>query len=367
MLYNPFVYERKRAILNNRDIDPDISYFNTELTNNCTYLLVDEFNDILDKRCMPTEKLGRFSLVHINCRSLLCNYDEFLDFTCSVNNVFDVICTSETWLTESTDDLINLTGYTFIGRNRRDKRGGGVGVYIKNELKFKVRPDIISTNDSCELIAAEIINEHARNIIVISTYRCPGTDIHDLIDTINNICSTLKNENKFIYWAGDFNIDLLNSDNHKATGDFLCTMMSHALYPAITKPTRITEFSATIIDNVFCNAQTANSFTGILYKNISDHLPIFIISDTEIKRTTEARSVQTREMGANNILNLQKKLQDFDWSSVDSFNDASLAYEHFLSIFKRIFDECCPVRIKKIKHHLKKTMDDTCLVEIKPN
>ena len=84
------------------------------------------------------------------------------------------------------------------------------------------------------------------------------------------------------------------------------------------------------------------------------HLPIFIISDTEIKRTTEARSVQTREMGANNILNLQKKLQDFDWSSVNSFNDASLAYEHFLSIFKRIFDECCPVRIKKIKHHFRK-------------
>ena len=131
-------------------------------------------------------------------------------------------------------------------------------------------------------------------LIVISTYRRPGTDIHDLIDTINNICSALKNENKFIYWAGDFNIDLFNSDNHKATGDFLCTMMSHALHPAITKPTRITEFSATIIDNVFCNAP-ADSFPGILYKNISDHLPIFVINDTEIKRTKEAQSVQTRE------------------------------------------------------------------------
>ena len=56
-------------------------------------------------------------------------------------------------------------------------------------------------------------------------------------------------------------------------------------------------------------------------------------------------------MGANNILNLQKKLQDFDWSCIGSFIDASSAYEHFLDIFKRMFEECCPVRMKKIKYN----------------
>ena len=38
LVYNPFVCDRKRAILNNRDIDPDINYFNsTETAANCTY------------------------------------------------------------------------------------------------------------------------------------------------------------------------------------------------------------------------------------------------------------------------------------------------------------------------------------------
>ena len=70
-------------------------------------------------------------------------------------------------------------------------------------------------------------------------------------DSVNHICSQVMNENKFIYWAGDFNINLLNADSHKATGAFLHTMMSNGFYPVITKPTRINDLSATLIDNIY--------------------------------------------------------------------------------------------------------------------
>ena len=63
-----------------------------------------------------------------------------------------------------------------------------------------------------------------------------------LRELINTICSNLEAENKLVYWAGDFNINILNADDHKATGYFLHTMMSNSFYPAITKPTRIIEF-----------------------------------------------------------------------------------------------------------------------------
>ena len=137
-------------------------------------------------------------------------------------------------------------------------------MYIKNTLKFKVRNDIVSDNENCEIMATEIINYHSKNIIVISLYRRPGTDIDSFNGLIDNICSNLKAENKFVFWAGDFNINILNTGSHKATDEFVNIMMSNSFYPAITKPTRITEFSATIIDNIFCNIP-ANSFTGIMY------------------------------------------------------------------------------------------------------
>ena len=154
--------------------------------------------------------------------------------------------------------------------------------------------------------------------------------------------------------SGDFNINLLNADSHVATGDFLHTMMSSGFYPAITKPTGINDFSATLIDNIYCNAP-ANSLTGIVYRNISEHLPIFIINDTKIKRIKETRSIESRDMGEQNILKLQEKLQNFDWSFINSLHDVDIAYNQFLQAFKNIFDECCPVKIKNIKNNFKKS------------
>ena len=52
--------------------------------------------------------------------------------------------------------------------------------------------------------------------------------------------------------SGDFNIDFLNKDCNKSTS-FLNTSYSPSLLPIISKPTRITDNSATLIDNLFNN------------------------------------------------------------------------------------------------------------------
>ena len=52
---------------------------------------------------------------------------------------------------------------------------------------------------------------------------------------------------------GDFNIDFLKADSHRPTHDFLGLIYSYSLMSIIYKPTRITEFTATIIDNKLAN------------------------------------------------------------------------------------------------------------------
>ena len=78
-----------------------------------------------------------------------------------------------------------------------------------------------------------------------------------------------------IYVCGDFNIDLLQRDTNKLTGDFVDMVFSLGLYPLIIKPTRITATSATIIDNIFTNNIKCKIESGILVSDITDHLPIF--------------------------------------------------------------------------------------------
>ena len=52
-------------------------------------------------------------------------------------------------------------------------------------------------------------------------------------------------------------------------------MYSYGMFPLITKSTRITTDSATLIDNIFTNNCFQVHQNGILCTYISDHLPIF--------------------------------------------------------------------------------------------
>ena len=47
----------------------------------------------------------------------------------------------------------------------------------------------------------------------------------------------------YIYIMGDFNLDLLNTDLHSATNEFINALFSHFLYPLISRPTRLTSSS----------------------------------------------------------------------------------------------------------------------------
>lgn len=48
-----------------------------------------------------------------------------------------------------------------------------------------------------------------------------------------------------------------------------------SLYPLITRPTRITTHSATLIDNIFTNGIDEKITSGIIINDTSDHLPVF--------------------------------------------------------------------------------------------
>ena len=50
-----------------------------------------------------------------------------------------IIGVSETWLKENEKLYV---GIEFIGNCRHEKRGGGVGLYVHENLRYKRRPDL---------------------------------------------------------------------------------------------------------------------------------------------------------------------------------------------------------------------------------
>ena len=80
---------------------------------------------------------------------------------------------------------------------------------------------------------------------------------------------------------GDFNLNLLNYETHSDTNDFINSVISYSLLPYILHPTRVTEHSATIIDNIFSNITDCKSTSGNILCQISDHFPQFIIVEKQ--------------------------------------------------------------------------------------
>ena len=72
-------------------------------------------------------------------------------------------------------------------------------------------------------------------------------------------------------------------------------MFQHSFIPLINKPTRITTTTATVIDNIYSNDILGTNYQsdGIIYTDISDHLPIFLltkqINDTKVDTEIETR------------------------------------------------------------------------------
>jgi hypothetical protein len=129
-----------------------------------------------------------------------------------------------------------------VRTNRTNKKGGGVGMYISKVI-----------------------------------YRPPNNKIESFNENaINNILSKIGKENKICYLMGDFNTDVLISETCDYTNRFIEQLFTSSFFPLITKPTRITAHTATLIDNIYTSntEKINNSMNGIIFTDISDHLPI---------------------------------------------------------------------------------------------
>ena len=71
---------------------------------------------------------------------------------------------------------------------------------------------------------------------------------------------------------GDFNINLINYNYDKNTGNFFDTRFSQSFLPYITTPTRITRNTKTLIDNIYYSKPLNSIISGNLSGIISDPL-----------------------------------------------------------------------------------------------
>ena len=72
-----------------------------------------------------------------------------------------------------------------------------------------------------------------------------------------------KKNSKKIFLLGDFTVDLLQYETSEPVSYFVDTLSSNSLSPFILPPTKISNSSSTLINNIFCNSTFNSNITSV--------------------------------------------------------------------------------------------------------
>ena len=266
--------------------------------------------------------------------------------------------------------MFDMTNYVFVHKSRKSKRGGGVGIYIKNSNKFKERTDLTIFEDGIfESIFIEIENINSVKTLIGVIYRPTNHANRDIFEEkMQIILQNITININPCYIVVDFNINLLNSET---SANFLDLMSSYCFKPHISTPTRLNNEGnyTSSIDNIFSNTNN-ESYSGTISYDISDHLPIYYCAYNNSNnnnndnifnnQTTHARVL--RNLSKTNINNFINKISKEKWTPIYDQNNPDNAYDSFLKIFLIHYNYCFPFLRKSQKFNIPKK--DWCTFDI---
>ena len=285
----------------------------------------------------------QLSILHTNIRSLSRHCDELAHLCIDARKYFDIIGVSEIWSSDQNEILtnVNITGYKLY-LTSSITQNGGVGLYVKTTLNSRVRNDLNFKCNGFETIWVEVDNKNNKNFLFCCTYRHPGTDIETLVSHFRLILPKLINKQVFI--MGDFNINLLNYCSHTPTSDFVNTFFSNNFLPCITHPTRVSNNSSTVIDNIFTNVMDTKITGGNILTHISDHFPQFLIVDNTNISYKELEILKS-DYSSFNEKNFLNDFIKMDLNYIYNATDVDYAYNKFLDDVTSLVEKHVPTRI----------------------
>ena len=217
------------------------------------------------------------SVIHHNVNRLVNKLDEIRTYLKSHYPATIYSC-SETFLDDSKPDhFLSIDGYKIIRKDRICNEGGGLIVYVKNCMQCIRRQDL--ENELVETIWIEV-SFNQKKILLAFVYRPPNENTityNTWINYMEEAISSAYVEDKNIIILGDFNIDLLKK--HPRQESSLTVTENYELSQLITKYTRITQKTNSLIDHIYVSEGTDVKHSDVLPWAISDHFPVYLILD----------------------------------------------------------------------------------------
>ena len=339
------------SVLNNSDPDfennfkfSDSPYDNVSLT--CQYTDESEYS-------LKFSSCTDLIICSINIQSLSAKFSDLSQMINYMNRSKsspDIICLQELWRFPD-EALFKLEGYhPLVYKLRHNNvQGGGIGIYIKLKFSFSIlNESSIFVDRIFESLAIEV-TINSRKVIIGSMYR-PGTkhptltfdeNYKEFLELFSNFCSNLIPLGS-VYLLGDINLDFLKYKKCEKVTNFVDLLFSFGLLQILTKPTRCTPSSATLIDVILTNEINSDLNSTILVSHLSDHFPVFHTVKS-ISSSVSPKFVESRNFSKHNITVFNDALLRFNWSTVINCKDTQQSYNNFSDSFLALYDLHFPI------------------------
>ncbi|KAI5727884.1 hypothetical protein M8J77_008146 [Diaphorina citri] len=298
-------------------------------------------NGRISHRISPFPKC--LSCIHLNAQSLSAHMHEIR--TLIDNADLHAILISESWLKPSiSDSLVNISGYTLVRHDRLVRRGGGVAMYIRNDLTHKVlvRSTAASSQDDkiIEFMAVELVVRSIKILLTV-VYKPPkANQLDELYDLIVSVIPQYEH----IILMGDFNINLLDSNSSVATR-FAETMTSYNLTVLPSAPTHHSpNHPSSLLDlSIVSRSEKVMMYEQIPAPGVSHHDLLLLSYSVKVPKYPP-QMITYRNIKSINMDNFSEVLDGQDWRAVESDNDLNVKVTLLNEKLIKVFDRFAPVK-----------------------
>ena len=363
--YIPFIFQSCNQITNMNSLDtmklvdmlPNDNVFSEALNINtkCCNEDLDE-NSVQNINCkyypcsefFNQDNTKDFNILHSNVNGYISHSENINQFLANcTKTTFDTICITETSLNK--DKILPINSlpldYDYVCTPTLGTKGGTM-ILINKIHDFYQRDDLNIQTKEIESVWIEINKPKKKNIVIGCLYRHPHfNNLDDFFLYINSTLTKLSKEKKDIYLAGDFNLDLMKYNTNTKSRDFNNIITSYGYLPLITQPTRISNTTSTLIDNIFTNAFTLDNESGNILIEFADHLTQFVSIKKEIYPTKKKPEYKLDNSKFDENLFL-------DDLSIQNFTNSDNANERFSDLLWKY--ESCVKRHMPLKKLNKK-------------
>ena len=360
--YNP--YDRAH-IINSIGNKIDENEENCNIWSDISHKLSScEYREQIRVKNSKNDELKIFSL---NVRSLVKSISHFREEIHEYQK-YDVLSFNETNCTEEKlpngkNDIV-LEGFyepLIQNPNRASGRGGGLALYVNkkvcsHEQIESFRPNYCTDDDShgeFQFLKIHRCKGFNNTKLIINVYRSPSKSVEKFTNLLDSVLKSIeRHSRKHTLITGDFNVDLIKYNNDMVSQNLVAVMEKYGFVQLVSRPTRVTDHSATLIDHAYTNDILNTTSCHVITANISDHLAtvttLYLGSGKNFRREKVSleREQPPKFRKFNEACNAEFRslIQDENWTDVFNEENADEQYNKFSETYTKIYNQAYPLK-----------------------